>query len=87
MHTLKVGKEGLLVELGALETERVDNVVDLDGTVLELLLGLLGGGVGTSVDLDGTLDDHGAVDLVDDTVNLLHVEGVGDHLIAGKDVL
>lgn len=36
----------LLVKGARLETERVDNVVDLLGTGLEGLLGLLGGGVG-----------------------------------------
>jgi len=37
----------LLVEGGRLETERVDNVVDLLGTRLEGLLNLLSRGVGT----------------------------------------
>lgn len=37
----------LLVKGGGLEAERVDNVVDLLGTVGEGLLLLLGGGVGT----------------------------------------
>jgi hypothetical protein len=84
---LKVGEVGLLVERGALKTERVDDVVDLDGTILELLLGLLGGSVGTSVDLDGTLNDHGAVNLEDSTIDLLDVVGVGDHLITGDNIL
>lgn len=48
-HTLEVDQETLLVELGLLETERVDNVVDLDLGVLESLLSLLSGSVGTSV--------------------------------------
>lgn len=47
--TLEVGEEALLVERGALETERVDDVVDLDGLVIKILGGLLGGSVGTSV--------------------------------------
>lgn len=67
-HTLEVGEVALLVELGALETEGVDNVVDLDGSILELLLLLLSGGVGTNVDLDGALLNHGAVDLIGGTV-------------------
>lgn len=46
---LEVDEVALLVERGALETERVDNVVDLDIGVLESLLGLLSGSVGTSV--------------------------------------
>jgi hypothetical protein len=37
----------LLVERSALETERVGNVVDGNGTVLGTVLGLLGRGVGT----------------------------------------
>jgi hypothetical protein len=44
-----VGKIRLLVEGGGLETERVDNVVDLNGTVLKILLGLLSRGVGTGI--------------------------------------
>lgn len=48
-RTLKVGEVGLLVERGRLETERVDDVVDLSSTVVEGLLGLLGGSVGTDV--------------------------------------
>ena len=44
---LKVGEVGLLVELGRLETERVDDVVDGDGTLLEGLLTLLRRRVGT----------------------------------------
>ena len=47
--TLEVSKVGLLVEAGALETERVDDVVDLDDLILEGLLSLLGGGVGANV--------------------------------------
>lgn len=47
--SLKVGEVRLLVELGRLETERVDDVVDLDGTLLKSLLSLLGGSVGTGV--------------------------------------
>lgn len=48
-RTLKVGKVRLLVEGGGLEAESVDNVVDLNGTILDLLGGLLSGSVGTSV--------------------------------------
>lgn len=44
---LEVGKVALLVERGGLETERVNNVVDLLSTLLERLLGFLSGGVGT----------------------------------------
>lgn len=49
MLTLEVSQKGLLVEAGGLETERVNNVVDLDRLVFEGLLSLLGGGVGTDV--------------------------------------
>lgn len=42
---LEVGEEGLFVEGGGLETEGVDDVVDLGGALLEGLVLLLGGGV------------------------------------------
>lgn len=38
--------------MGGLETERVDNVVDLLGAVLESLLLLLSGGIGTDICAD-----------------------------------
>lgn len=44
--SLEVREEGLFVERRRLETERVDNVVELRGTLLEGLIRLLGGGVG-----------------------------------------
>lgn len=44
---LEVGKERLLVEAGRLEAERVNDVVDLRRALLEGLLLLLGGRVGT----------------------------------------
>jgi hypothetical protein len=47
--TLEVGEEALLVERGALETERADDVVDLDNLVINILGSLLGGSVGTNV--------------------------------------
>jgi hypothetical protein len=47
--TLEVGEVALLVEAGGLETERVDDVVDLDLGILKTLLGLLSGSVGTGV--------------------------------------
>ena len=86
-HTLKVDEVTLLVELGALEAERVDDVVDLDGLVLKGLLTLLGGGVGTNVDLDGALLNHGAVGLIGDAIDLLEVIGVRDDLVTGDDIL
>jgi hypothetical protein len=39
----------LLVEGRLVETERVDNVVDLNGAILDTFLGLLSRCVGTSV--------------------------------------
>ena len=49
LHTLEVGEVALLVERGALETERVDDIVDLGDLVIEILSSLLGGSVGTDV--------------------------------------
>lgn len=47
VYYLEISQVGLLVELGGLETERVDDVVDLDNVVGHRLLGVLSGGVGT----------------------------------------
>lgn len=49
VRTLQIGEVGLLVEGSGLETERVDDVVDLDLGIFEGLVGFLSGGVGTSV--------------------------------------
>jgi hypothetical protein len=77
----------LLVELGLLETESVDNV-DLGLLlVVALLLTALGGSVGTSVEGLTTDGDLGAVGLVSHTVNLLEVVRVGDELVTADDVL
>jgi len=104
--------------LGGVETERVDNVVDLESTILDTLLGLLSGCVGTSVyisisavvlvpkpslqaiicigidlgvgirtDFDSAEGNHGAVDLVHSTIDLLQVVGVGDDLVTGENIL
>lgn len=48
-HTLEVAQEGLLVEGSALETERSDNVVDLDLLVGQVVASLLSRSVGTNV--------------------------------------
>lgn len=49
-HTLEVGQVALLVERGALETEGVDNVVDLDSLVLgSLIVTALSRGIRSSV--------------------------------------
>jgi hypothetical protein len=72
-HTLEVSEVCLLVEVGLLETERVDNV-DLGLLlVVGILITTLGGSVGTS--------------LVGNAVNLLEVVRVGDELVAADDVL
>ncbi len=44
---LKVGEEGLLVKRSGLEAERVGDIVDLGGTLLKCILGILSRGVGT----------------------------------------
>ena len=68
-RTLEIGKIRLLVELGALETERVDNVVDLDGSILEALILLLGGRVASNVNV--AIRDHnlGGINLVDNVID------------------
>jgi hypothetical protein len=38
-------------------------------------------------DRDGALDDHGAIGLVDDAIDLLQVVRVPDDLVSGDDVL
>ncbi len=118
--TLKIAKVRLLVERGRLKAKRVDDVVDLLFSIVEGLLGLLGGRVGAGVcggvlagvgfparggagaggrawapgkgagvrtDVDGAEGDHGAVDLIDDAVDLLKVVRVRDDLVIGEDVL
>ncbi len=45
------------------------------------------GGKDKRTDLHSSFFDHGAVDLVDSTTDLLHVIRVGDDLIVGEDVL
>ena len=77
----------LLVELGLVELESVDNV-DLGLLlVVGILVTALGGSVGTSVEGLTTDGDLGAVGLVGNTVDLLEVVRVGDELVAGDDVL
>ena len=49
LRTLEVAEVRLLVELSLPEIEGFDDVVDLLGRVIELLGGLLGGGIGASV--------------------------------------
>jgi hypothetical protein len=85
---LEVAQVGFLVERSRLETERVDNVVDLLGAFLEGLLGLLGGSVGTDVNVSSaTNGDHGAVTLVDDIIDQLDRVRVREDLIASEEIL
>jgi len=49
MHTLEVSKVALLVEGGALETERADDVVDLDLGIIDLFFSLLSRSVGADI--------------------------------------
>lgn len=77
----------LLVEVGLLEGERV-NDIDLGLLlVVGLLVAALGGSVGASVESLTTDGDLAAVGLVGDTVNLSEVVRVGDELVTGDDVL
>lgn len=88
--------EGILGGLHALlglepdETELVLNVVDHDLLALTtLLITTLGGGVGT-LELEvlvGLLEVLAAVALVEDVVDGLDVEGVGEDLVTGDDIL
>lgn len=87
MHTLEVSEVCLLVEVGLVELESVDNV-DLGLLlVVGILVTALGGGVGAGVEGLTTDGDLGAVGLVGNAVNLLEVVRVGDELVAGDDVL
>jgi hypothetical protein len=98
-HTLEVGLVALLRGLRALlslepdQTELVLDIVDHDGLTLAtfLISSLLSGGVGT-LELEvlaGTLHVLAAVTLPKDIEILVgnKVEGVGDDLVTGNDVL
>ena len=86
-HTLEVAEVGLLVELGLVELESVDNV-DLGLLlVVGILITALGGSVGASVEGLTTDGDLGAVGLVGNAVNLLEVVRVGDELVTRDDIL
>jgi len=55
---------------------------------LGLRRGHKGGGQGGSrTDLNGTLNDHLAVDLVDDAIDLLQVVRIRDDLVVGDGIL
>jgi hypothetical protein len=53
--TLEMAKIRLLIERGGLETERVDHVVDLDGTILDTLIGFFSRCIGSSVYIPSVL--------------------------------
>lgn len=42
---------------------------------------------GVHTDFDGAKSDHGAVALVDGSIDLLQIVGVGDDLVTGDNVL
>lgn len=111
-------KVGFLIERGRVETERVNDIVDLLLCIFSTLLSFFSRSVGTSIynwglldyyapmvipvlvdsidsggvifertNLDSANSDHAAVDLIDDTVNLLQVVRVGDDLISSDNIL
>lgn len=117
-HTFEMGKVGFLVERGRVETERVNDIVDLLLRIFSTLLGFFSRGVGTSIynsdlldypppkvipvfidsidsggvifertDVDSANSDHAAVDLIDNTIDLLQVVRVGDDLITSDNIL
>ena len=87
-HTLKVAEVGLLVELGLVELESVDDVdLGLLGLVSAILVAALGGSVGTGVEGLTTDGDLGTVGLVDHTIDSLEVVGVRDELVSADNIL
>lgn len=65
----------------------VEDLLRVAGTT-SVVVFTLSGGVGTlKLDIFVPYRDIPAVDLPEDVVDLLEVEGVGDNLIAGKDIL
>lgn len=95
--TLQVGLEGVLGGLETLlglepdETELVLNVVDHDGLTLAtvVIVTALSGGVGT-LQLEVLvllLEVLAAIALVEDLVDLLELEGVGENLVSRNDIL
>lgn len=69
----------LLVELGLLKSERVDDIDDLLlGVVDVVTAAVFGGGVGTDVDAVAADGDLCAVGFVDGAVDFFDVVGVGD---------
>lgn len=96
-RTLQVGLEGVLGGLETLlglepdKTELVLNVVDHDGLTLTtgIITTVLSGGVGT-LELEVLvlpLEVLAAVALVEDLVDLLQLEGVGENLVSRNDIL
>lgn len=87
-HTLKVAEVGLLVELGLVELESVDDVdLGLLGLVSAILVAALGGSVGAGVEGLTTDGDLGTVGLVDHTIDSLEVVGVRDELVSADNIL
>jgi len=84
---LQVGEVRLLVELGLVQSERVDDIDDLLRRIFGGLLTLLSGRVAANVEALASDGDLLAVGLVDGAVDFLEVVRVGDQLIAGDDVL
>jgi hypothetical protein len=83
-----VAHVGLLVELGLVELESVDDVdLGLLGLVSAILVAALGGSVGTGVELLTTDGDLGTVGLVDHTVDSLEVVRVRDELVTADNIL
>ncbi len=78
----------LLVEVGLLQPERVDDIDDLLLLVLDVVAAaFFGRGVGADVDVVAADGDFLAVGLVDGAVDFFDVVGVRDELVAGDDVL
>lgn len=79
---------GLLVELGLVELESVDDVdLGLLGLVSTILVAALGGSVGAGVEGLATDGDLGTVGLVDHTIDGLEVVRVRDELVTADNIL
>lgn len=82
-----MGEIALLVELGRVQAERIDNVDDSLLGVVDIVAAFLSRGVCANVDVVASDGDLLAVGLVDSAVDFLEVVGVGDDLVAGDEVL
>ena len=86
-----LGRLHALLDLEPVKTELVLDVVDHDLVTLTtgIIIATLSGGVGT-LELEVLvllLQVLAAVALVEDTVNGLDVEGIGENLVTGDDIL